>query len=108
MAFQKSKDAQIPLTFPFPGGSPADPPVLSQIEKGILPPAAGLDEAQSLALSRAIVLTAADAAGTADDSSKAAQMFKAGDLKVPRATFMMAMASSAGQRRRPFWTEAAR
>ncbi len=94
MVFRKSSDEQIALAFPFPGGSPSEPPALGQVEIGNMPPAAALEDVQSKALTRAIILTAASAAGTGDDSSKAAQMFKTEDLKVPRATFMTAMANA--------------
>jgi hypothetical protein len=94
MAFQKSKDEQIPLAFPFPGGSPSEPPALGQVETGIMLPAAGLEDVQSKTITRAVILTASSAAGAGDDSSKAAELFKTEDLKVPRATFMTAMANA--------------
>ncbi len=90
--FQKiNKDDQVSLAFPFPSGTQASPPLLGKILQGIFPPEAELEDAQKLMLRRAIILEAADATGTAEDSSKAQELFKSGEVKVPRSTFMLAM-----------------
>ncbi len=89
---QSNKDAEIALAFPFPSGSQAIPPAMMKVVKGIAPQQPELDGMQRAELSRAMILEVSRAAGAGDDSSKAASLFKAGDVKVPRATFVLAMA----------------
>lgn len=91
MAFQKTKDEQIALAFPFPAGTASESPLQEKIAKGLMPQASELEDTLRAALSRGLVLTASDAAGLGEDAAKAAESFKAGDVKVPRATFAQAM-----------------
>lgn len=95
--FQNTKEEQVPLSFPFPSGSQAVPPLMGKVVQGIAPPAAEAEDAQRLGLARAMILEASDAVGAGEDSSKAQQMFKNGDVKVPRATFTVAMARALNQ-----------
>jgi hypothetical protein len=90
--FQKTKGEQVALAFPFPNGTQASPPLLGKVVQGMAPPASEAEDALKLELARAMILTASDAVGAGEDSSKAQQMFKGGEVKVPRATFMVAMA----------------
>lgn len=96
--FQKfesaNKDANFPLDFPFPSGAAAIPAVLENVSNGLLPPAAAADDAERKTLERNMVLAACDAAGSPNDAAKAREFFKAGNVQVPRATFMKAMAVS--------------
>ncbi len=95
--FQNSKDEQVTLAFPFPSGSQAEPPLMGKVIQGMTPPQSEAEDAQRLALARAMILEASDAAGAGEDSSKAQQMFKSGEVKVPRSTFMVAMARALNQ-----------
>jgi hypothetical protein len=93
--FQKTnKDAEITLAFPFPSGTAVEAPVMSKVTGGMILPEAELENAQKRTLARAMILAATGAAGAAEDSSKAQQLFKAGEVKVPRATFLVAMAQA--------------
>ncbi|MFB3829112.1 MAG: hypothetical protein ACE15B_20260 [Bryobacteraceae bacterium] len=91
--FQNTKEDPVPLAFPFPNGSPALPPVLTRIGNGILPQEADLEAAQKGSISRGVLLAACQAAGAPGDAAKAQAMFKAGDAKVPRGQFVLAMAA---------------
>lgn len=91
-AFQNTKDEQVSLAFPFPSGTQAEPPLMGKVIQGIAPPQSEAEDAQRLALARAMILEASDAAGAGEDSSKAQQLFKNGEVKVPRSTFLIAMA----------------
>jgi len=91
--FQKlEKTPEIELASPFPPGSQAEPPLLAQVKEGNTITAIQVDDLQTKMIARAVILATADATGSGDDSSKALQMFQAGPVKIPRATFMMAMA----------------
>lgn len=93
--FEKGKDDPVVLAFPFPSGSQAMPPLFGKVTSGIVPPTAEAEDAQKQMLARAMILTTSDAVGAGEDSSKAQTLFKAGEeVKVPRATFMMAMAKA--------------
>jgi len=93
-AFQKGKDDPVVLAFPFPKGNAAPVLLLTKVGNGIVPPTGEIDGAQQGAISRAILLTTCRAAGNPDDTAKTREMFKAGEAKVPRAVFVLAMANS--------------
>src|SRR5262249_21774927 len=50
--------------------------------------------AQQATLRRGVILSTCRAAGAPDDPPKAVEIMKAGDVKIPRATFAMAMATA--------------
>ena len=56
--------------------------------------ASEIEAAQRRALQRGVLLATCRAAGAADDTAKTMEMFKAGDVQVPRATFTLAIAQS--------------
>ncbi len=91
LAFKKGTDAQVALAFPFPAGTASESPLQDKIAKGILPQASELEDTQHAAISRGMVLAATEASGAGNDTTKAQELFKAGDLKVPRATFTQAV-----------------
>lgn len=96
-SFQKlAKTEQIELAFPFPPGSAAEPPLLSQVKQGTVYSPAQADDLQAKMLARAIILETADVTGSGEDTSKALQLFQAGEVKIPRATFLMGMARALG------------
>lgn len=93
--FQKAnKDTETTLAFPFPNGSPAEAPIMAKVMGGNILPEAQLEDVQKLTLSRAMVLATARASGAGEDASKARAMFKNGDVKVPRATFLAGIAQA--------------
>src|SRR5262249_32308298 len=94
MRFQKSKDDPIPLAFSFPSGSAASVPELNRASAGMPLEAAEIGSAQKRALQRGVLLETCRAAGAPDDTAKAVDLFKAGSVQVPRATFLPAMANS--------------
>jgi hypothetical protein len=94
MLFQKGKDDPIVLGFNFPSGSAAAVPEFARASVGtpLLP--TELESAQKHAIERAILLQTCEAAGAADDTAKALELFKNGNAQVPRAAFMTAMANA--------------
>jgi hypothetical protein len=59
----------------------------------ILSPAE-IDTAEKRAIERGVLLAACDAAGAPDDPAKAQELLKPGTLQVPRAAFVMTMATT--------------
>jgi hypothetical protein len=86
------KDDPISLSFPYPSGTQALPPVMSRVGSGMLPAATDIENAQRAVLQRNVILAITRAAGAVEDSSKAQQMFRDGEVKVPRQQFMFALA----------------
>jgi hypothetical protein len=94
-SFLKSnKDEPVRLAFPFPNGTQASVPLLAKASIGILPAAGEIDDAHRAILQRSVILETSRTVGAADDATKARQMFSAGEVKVPRADFLLAMANS--------------
>lgn len=92
--FQAGKDDPVVLAFPFPTGSAGPVLLLTKVGNGILPQAAEVETAQKAAVTRAVVLSVCRASGSPDDVAKMQEMFKAGEVKVPRAVFLLSMANS--------------
>ena len=92
--FQKTKEDPVLLAFPFPTGSLAPVLALTKVGNGILPQLNEVELAQRSAVSRSVVLATCRAAGNPDDAAKTQEMFKAGEVKVPRAVFVMTMAGA--------------
>jgi hypothetical protein len=93
--FQTSnKDEQVKLVFPFPSGSPSEPPMLAKVTGGSMPEETIMDNIQKAMLQRALIYEASSAAGSPDDPTKAQAQFKAGEVSVPRTQFILAMANA--------------
>lgn len=90
--FENVQDDPVSLVFSFPSGTQATPALLTRVSSGMVPVPADLENAQRAVLQRGVILATTRAAGAGEDSSKAAQMFKSGDVKVPRQQFMFALA----------------
>lgn len=88
----KSKDEMVDLDFGFPTGSMNDSPVFAKVAKGIMPQDSELEGGQKASLQKGVIEVACRMVGAADDSAKAIGLFKQPPVKVPRATFMMAVA----------------
>jgi len=94
MKFQKGKDDPIPLAFDYPRGSAIPVAELTKAMNGMPLQPTELESGQKRALERAILLETCRAVGAADDTAKAAELFKSGDVKISRATFLTAMGHS--------------
>ena len=92
--FQKNQPEQVPLAFPFPTGNTAPVALLSKAANGILPDSAEIETAQKRAVSREILLETCRAAGAPENPPKAEELFKSGNVQVPKATFLRAMTES--------------
>jgi hypothetical protein len=78
--------------FPYPNGSAAEPVQLQRVAKGMLFPDAEIEQLQRAMVQRGVLMAAARAVGARDDVAKALEIFKQGDVKIPRATFLLSMA----------------
>jgi hypothetical protein len=93
-AFKQShKEPQIALSFPFPTGSAGQVPGLNKLSNGIFLSDEEQEVTQTRMLERCILIAVAKSAGAGEDTAKAQAMFQAGEVKVPRAVFMTAMAN---------------
>jgi hypothetical protein len=91
---KNNQDQTITLDFPFPTGSVAPIPEALKISAGVAAQPADIEKAQNRSLQKAVLLATCLAAGAPDDTAKAQEMFKAGNVQVPRQVFMLAMAKS--------------
>ncbi len=92
--FQKNKDPQVPLDFPFPTGSPISSPQLTKIGSGEILSPAIVDDVRRAHLQTSVLLEACRAAGAPDDVAKSQEIFKTSPAQVPREVFLLAMADS--------------
>jgi hypothetical protein len=88
------KDESIPLAFGFPRGTAAPAPVMTKVANGILLTPDELGTAQKRSIERGVIRAACRAAGAPDDSARTEAILKEPDAKVPRATFVVAMAQT--------------
>jgi hypothetical protein len=91
---EMSSAPQFAMDFMFPNGTAAEVATLERVRKGIFPAEPDRLSAQRQALARGMVLTTAAMAGAGKDPGKAAEMFKAPPVQVPRAIFLMALAQN--------------
>jgi len=80
--------------FPFPSGSAAEPVQLQRVAKGMIVPDADIEALQKSMRQRGVLLTVTRMVGAGEDSAKALEMFKGGEVKIPRATFLLGLAQS--------------
>jgi len=92
--FQKGKDDPVLIAFNYPSGSAAPVPEITRALNGQALQPADLEFAQKHALERGVLVETCRAVGASDDTAKAAELFKAGDVKVSRTAFLTAMANS--------------
>ena len=92
--FQKGKDDPVPLAYPFPTGSAAPVMQLTKAATGAMLAQPEIDTAEKRAIERGVLLAACETAGAPDDPAKAQDLLKPGTLQVPRAAFVMTMAST--------------
>jgi hypothetical protein len=92
--FAAVKGDTVPLAFGRPIGSAAPAPGLTRIAKGMVMPAADLENTEKKTLERNVLLAACAAAGAPDDTAKMESLLKSPDATVPRPVFVMAMAQA--------------
>lgn len=90
----KNKDPQITLEFPFPPGSAVEPLALRRVTGGMVMPEADGDVLYATMLKRGVIQALCKLTGNPDDPAKTLQLFQAGPVQVPRATFMLAAAKA--------------
>ncbi len=95
-AFSKfpNKDEFVTMAFAYPTGSPTEVLALHKIYGGAWPAESEIETAQKRAIEHALLLATCRAAGAKNDPAKAQDLLKAGDAKVSRAAFTVAMAAA--------------
>jgi hypothetical protein len=91
---QSHQEPEITLSFPFPTGSAGQVPGLNKLSNGIFLSEAEQETTQKRMLERSILIAVAKSVGAGEDTAKAQAMFQAGEVKVPRAVFMTAIANA--------------
>ena len=91
---QKDKDPEILLACEYPTGSMAEPAALRRVASGVLIQDSEKDSLESAMIQRGVLQTMAQMVGAPDDSAKTLELFKAGEPKIPRATFVFATAKA--------------
>lgn len=86
-----NKSDPVVLEFGYPTGNAAEPVQLQRVAKGMILPDADIESLQKAMVQRGVLLMATRAVAGSDDPAKALEIFKSGDVKVPRATFLLAM-----------------
>jgi hypothetical protein len=84
------KDPNLVLAFAFPAGTIGEPAALKRVAGGIIVQDSERDQLQAAMLQRGVLLSACAMAGSPDDAAAAQEKFKAGELRVPRDTFLLA------------------
>jgi hypothetical protein len=88
------KEAEVPLHFLSPGGSPAKNPMLEKVASGKLPAINEADPAQRDIVRRAVLMSACNAAGAPNDAARLAEVLKSETASVKTEIFQRAMAES--------------
>jgi len=92
--FGQLKGDTVALAFGYPKGSAAVTAQLTRMAGGIALPQADVDLALAQTLQRNVLMEACRAAGAPEDTAKGESVLKDPEAKVPRATFLMAMAQN--------------
>jgi hypothetical protein len=92
--FARGKDDPVPIALPFPTGGAAPVAQLAKAAAGTMLLPGELEPAVKHAVERGVLLAACAAAGAPDDPAKTQELLKAGTHQVPRAAFMLAMATT--------------
>jgi len=91
---QKDKDPEIVLACEYPTGSMAEPAALRKVAGGILIQDSEKETLEASMLQRGVLQTMSQMVGAPDDAAKALDLFKAGEPKIARATFVYATAKA--------------
>jgi hypothetical protein len=94
LLLDKNKDADITLAFEYPTGSMSEPPNLRKVSAGMLMQDSEAEQLLNAMLQRGVVRTVSQVTGNPDDGAKTLELFKAGEPKVPRPTFLFGLSKS--------------
>ena len=87
------KDKPVAFEFDFPAGSAVEPPNVQKIAAGMPLPPAEADQLRKAMIQRGVVMAISRAVGAPDDTAKAVELFKAGNVQVQPNVFLMALAN---------------
>lgn len=90
----KNKDATVTLACDYPTGSLAEPPNLRKVQSGMLMQESEAENLLNAMLQRGVVRNVGLVMGSPEDVARTTELFKAGEPKVPRATFVYGVAKS--------------
>jgi hypothetical protein len=89
-----TKAETVELAFGYPPGNSAEPVQFQRVAKGLILADSDVEGLQKEMMQRSVLLAMARAVGAPDDTAKALEMFKAGDVKAPRGVFLYAAAKA--------------
>jgi len=90
----KDKGDTFTLACDYPTGGMSDPPNLRKVESGMLMQDSEAELLLQAMLQRGVVHVVGQVMGTPEDAAKTIELFKAGEPKVPRATFVYGLAKT--------------
>ncbi len=90
----KDADPNVQLAFEYPPGSATQPPGLAKVAGGLLIQESEAASLQSAMLQRGVLRMLCRMAGNPDDPAKTLEMMKGPEVRVPRATFLFAVAKA--------------
>ena len=91
---QKDRASDIPLACEYPTGAIAEPAAMRKVAGGILIQDSEKELLETAMLQRGVLQAMTQMAGAPDDAAKTLEMFKAGEAKVARPTFVFAAAKA--------------
>ncbi len=91
----KDKDPNVLLAFEYPtAGAVSQPSGIDKIKTGVLIQESERDALKKAMVQRGVLLTLCRAAGSPDDVAKTQETMKAAEVRIPRATFLYAVAKA--------------
>jgi hypothetical protein len=90
----KDKDANVLLAFGYPPGSAAEPPGVAKVAGGMLVQESEAAALETAMAQRGVLMTLCRLTGNPDDTAKTLEAMKAPEVRVPRATFLLAVAQT--------------
>ena len=85
---EKDSSPQVTLDCEYPTGSMAEPPDSLRVAKGMLIQDSARDQLEQAMLQRGVLMTMSLVVGAPDDAARTLDLFKAGQVTIPRATFV--------------------
>lgn len=89
-----SKDEKITLVLPFPPGNSEEVAALKRVTSGLVLPPAEVEKVARETLQRNVIQVASQVAGSPKDLDKAKAVFSGAETQIPRAQFVLAIASA--------------
>lgn len=90
----KDKDEKVLLAFEYPTGAAAQPPALARVSSGILIQESEREALKKAMVQRGVLLMLCRVVGSPDDTAKTLETMKGPEVRIPRATFMYAVAKA--------------